>query len=137
MKRFFRYGVVPVGIFVSLLLATAVLIPILINVQRFVPEIEQQVRSATGRPFSLGSDLGLTLFPWLSVSFSEMELGNPPGFSSQEFVRIGSLEARIKVLPLLRKKVEISRFVVGGLSINLENYLRPGQLGDDREHRSR
>jgi AsmA protein len=128
MKRFFRYGVVPVGIFLLLLLATAVLIPILINVQRFVPEIEKQVRIATGRPFSLGPDLGLTLFPWLSISFSEMELGNPPGFSSQDFVRIGTFEARIKVLPLLRKKIEISRFVMGDLSINLEK--SPSGLGN-------
>ena len=120
MKRFIRYGVVPVGIFFILLLVTVILIPILVNVQKYVPEIEKQVNKATGRAFSLGPDLGVSFFPWLSISFSDMKIGNPPGFSSDEFIKVRSFEARIKVLPLLRKRIEISRFVVGGLSVNLE-----------------
>ncbi len=120
MKRFFRYGVVPVGIFSILLIVTVILIPILLNVQKFVPEIERQVNQATGRSFSLGPDFGVSFFPWLSVSFSDMKIGNPPGFESDEFIKVRTFEARLKILPLLRKKIEISRFVVGGLSVNLE-----------------
>ncbi len=120
MKRFIRYGVVPAGIFVFLLIVTVILVPILLNVQRFVPEIERQVSEATGRSFSIGPDLGVSFFPWLSVSFSDMKIGNPPGFQSDEFIKVRTFEARIKVLPLLRKQIQISRFVVGGLSINLE-----------------
>ena len=120
MKRFIRYGVVPVGIFSILLVVTIILVPVLINVQKFVPEIERQVSDATGRSFSLGPDLGVSFFPWLSISFSDMKIGNPPGFSTEEFVKIRTFEARIKVLPLLKNRVEISRFVIGGLSVNLE-----------------
>ncbi len=119
MKRFIRFGVVPAGIFSILLIVTVILIPILLNVQKFVPEIERQVREATGRSFSLGPDLGVSFFPWLSVSFSDMKIGNPPGFQSEEFIKVRTFEARIKVLPLLRKQIQISRFVVGGLSVNL------------------
>ncbi len=120
MKKFIKYGVVPVGIFSILLFVTVILIPILINVQKYVPEIEKQVRAATGRSFSLGPELGVSFFPWLSISFSDMKIGNPPGFTSDEFVKVRTFEARIKVLPLLKKQIEISRFVVGGLSVNLE-----------------
>lgn len=120
MRQFLRYGVVPAGIFVILLLVTLILIPVVINVQRFVPEIESLVEERTGRPFSLGPDFNVTFFPSLSLSFSDMKLGNPPGFSSGEFIKIRTFEARVKVLPLLRKKIELSRFVVGGLSLNLE-----------------
>lgn len=120
MKRFIRYGVVPVGIFFILLIVTVILVPIMVNVQKFVPAIEKQVSEATGRSFSLGPDLSVSFFPWLSVSFSDMKIGNPPGFLGEEFVKIRTFEARIKVLPLLRKQIQISRFVVGGLSVNLE-----------------
>ena len=120
MKRFVRYGIIPVGIFFILLIVTVILIPILINVQKYVPEIERHISEATGRSFSLGPDLGVSFFPWLSISFSDMKIGNPPGFMDDDFIKIRTFEARIRVLPLLRKQIEISRFVVGGLAVNLE-----------------
>ncbi|MDK9709071.1 MAG: AsmA family protein [Desulforhopalus sp.] len=120
VKQVVRYGVVPAGIFMILLLLTLFLIPVVVNVQRFVPEIETLVTEGSGRPFSLGSDFNVTFFPSLSLSFSDMKLGNPSGFGGDEFMNIRTFEARIKILPLLRKKIEFSRFVVGGLSLNLE-----------------
>ena len=120
MKVFFKYGLLPVAVFLLLAVITVVVAPVLINVQKFVPKLEKEISEATGRPFSLGHDLSLSFFPWLSLSFSDMRLGNPAGFDNDNFLTIRSFEARIKVLPLLRKKVEISRFVVGGLALNLE-----------------
>jgi AsmA protein len=120
MKRFIRYGVVSIGIFFILMIVTVILVPILVNMQKYVPEIERQVSETTGRTFSLGPDLGVSFFPWLSISFSDMKIGNPPGFMSDEFIKVRTFEAKIKVLPLLQKKIEISRFVMGGLSVNLE-----------------
>jgi uncharacterized protein involved in outer membrane biogenesis len=120
MARFVRYGVVPVGIILVVLTVTAILVPALVNVQRLVPAMEERLSAATGRSFSIGPDLSVSCFPWLSVSFSNLKIGNPPGFSTDDFVKIESFEGRISVLPLLWKKVEFSRFVVGGLAVNLE-----------------
>lgn len=120
MKKFVRYAVVPAGIFIFLLIVTATIIPILINVPKYVPEIEKRVSQATGRSFSLGPDLGLSFFPWLSITFSDMQMGNPPRFQGDAFLKIRTCEVRIKILPLLLRHIEISRFVVGGLSLNLE-----------------
>lgn len=120
MVKFFRYGVIPGGIFLVLLTATAILVPALVNVQRFVPAIENRLSAVTGRSFSIGPDLVISCFPWLSVSFSNLKIGNPPGFLTDDFVKIESFEGRISILPLLWKKVEFSRFVVGGLSVTLE-----------------
>lgn len=120
MKVFFKYGLLPVAIFLLLAVVTVVVAPVLINVQKFVPRLEKEIGEATGRRFSLGHDLSLSFFPWLSLSFSDLQLGNPAGFGDDNFLTIRSFEARIKVLPLLRNRVEISRFVVGGLSLNLQ-----------------
>ena len=120
MKNIFKYGVVPLVIGAFLLCVTFMLLPTLINVQKFLPQIEKQVSEYTGRPFSVGSDFGLTFFPWLSVTFSDMHLGNNDGESGGDFIQIDSFEARVKLLPLLLNKVEVSRFVVSGLDINLK-----------------
>lgn len=120
MKKFLKYGVVPIVVGTFLLSLTLMLLPVLINVQKFLPEIEKQVTKSTGRPFSVGSDFGLTFFPWLSVTFSDMRLGNPEGFIAGDFVQIDSFEARVKLLPLLTNKIEVSRFVVSGLNVSLQ-----------------
>jgi hypothetical protein len=119
MKKFLKYGVAPVVIVVFLFCITLMLLPVLINVQKFLPQIEKQVSQTTGRPFHVGADFGLTFFPWLSVTFSDLRLGNPGDMGADDFVKIDSFEARIKLLPLLANKVEVSRFVVSGLNVHL------------------
>ncbi|TKB10709.1 AsmA family protein [Desulforhopalus sp. IMCC35007] len=119
MKRFFKYGVIPVVTAVFLFCITLMLLPVLINVQKFLPQIEKQVSQTTGRQFQVGSDFGLTFFPWLSVTFSDLRLGNPEDMDADDFVKIDSFEARVKLLPLLANKVEVSRFVVSGLNFHL------------------
>ena len=120
MKRFLKYGVVPVVVFVFLTIVTVMLMPTLINVQRFVPAIEEELSAATGRSISLGPDFGLSFVPWLSFSFTNLKIGNPRGFLTDEFVKFDSFEVRIKLLPLLKREIQISRFVVDGMLVNLE-----------------
>lgn len=120
MKRFIKYGVIPVVTFLFLLIATVIVLPVVINVSKYLPEIEDKLSNATGRPISIGSNFGLSFFPWLSISFSDLKIDNPKGFLSDGFIKIESFEARIKLLPLLNKEVEISRFIIGGLEVNLE-----------------
>lgn len=120
MKGFVKYGLVPAVIFLLLLVATIIVLPVVINVQKYVPEIETQLSEATGRAVSIGPDLDLSFFPWLSVSLSDVKIGNPEGFLSDDFIKIGSFETKIKLLPLLHRRVEISRFIIGGLEVNLE-----------------
>jgi AsmA protein len=120
MKRFIKYGVLPVVVFLFLLVVTIIALPVVINVQKFLPEIEERLSHATGRTISIGSDFAVTFFPYLSVSFSDMKIDNPEGFLSDSLMKIGSFEARVKLLPLLKKEVEISRFIIGGLEVHLE-----------------
>ncbi len=109
-----------VVIFSFLLAATILVLPIVVDVQRFKPELENKLSDITGRSVKIGSNLGLSFVPALSISFSDFTMGNPDGYLSNYFFKIDSLEARIKILPLLKKNIEFSRFIVSGLEVNLE-----------------
>jgi len=121
MKPFVKYGIVPVATFGFLVVVTMILLPVVLNVQRFAPRIEQEVSTLIARPVSIGPDFTLSFFPRLSISCSDLRIGNQSGFRSDDFLRIDSFEARMKVLPLLRGRIEFSRFVIGGLTMNLES----------------
>jgi len=103
-----------------LVIAALLIIPAFVDINKYKPEIEKQVAKATGRSFSIGSDLDLSLFPFAGVSFSDLKLGSLPGFTQKEFVTIDSFEVRIKLLPLISKDIQLKRFILKGPRIALE-----------------
>jgi AsmA protein len=108
------------GGLVALVIAALLLIPLFIDVNKFKPEIEKQVASATGRDFTIGGDLKLSLFPWAGVAFSNLHLGSPPGFETKDLLFVKSFDAKMKLLPLLSRDIQVQRFVVDGPRIVLE-----------------
>ncbi len=112
MKRFLKWGAIIFGCLVVVVIAALILIPMFVDVAKYKPLIEKKVTEATGRPFTVGDDLSLSLFPWAGISFSQLHLGNPAGFSEKDFVQVKSFEARVKLLPLISKDIQIKRFVL-------------------------
>ena len=138
MKGFFKWGAIIVGCLVVVIIAALVLIPMFVDVAKYKPILESKVTAATGRPFSVGDDFSLSLFPWAGVSFSDLRLGNPAGFTEKDFVTVKSFEVRVKLLPLLSKDVQIKRFVLNEPQIvlvknkkGLENWAQPKPAGKD------
>jgi AsmA protein len=138
MKGFLKWGAIVVGCLVVVIIAALVLIPMFVDVAKYKPILESKVTAATGRPFSVGDDLSLSLFPWAGVSFSDLRLGNPAGFTEKDFVTVKSFEVRVKLLPLLSKDVQIKRFVLNEPQIvlvknkkGLENWAQPKPAGKD------
>ena len=138
MKGFLKWGTIIVGCLVVVIIAALVLIPMFVDVAKYKPILESKVTAATGRPFSVGDDLSLSLFPWAGVSFSDLRLGNPAGFTEKDFVTVKSFEVRVKLLPLLSKDVQIKRFVLNEPQIvlvknkkGLENWAQPKPAGKD------
>jgi len=138
MKSFLKWGAIIIGCFVVVIIAAMLLIPMFVDVQKYKPMLENKVTEATGRPFSVGDDLSLSLFPWAGVSFSDLRLGNPAGFAEKDFVTVKSFEVRVKLLPLISKDIQIKRFVVNEPRIILlkdkkgrANWEQPKQPSED------
>jgi AsmA protein len=126
MKRLLKWVVILGGGLFLLVVAALLILPMFVDVQKYKPEIEKKVSEATGRPFSIGGQLELSLFPWAGLAFSDLHLGNPPGFKEKDFVSVKSFEARVKLLPLLSRDVQVKRFILEGPRVVLEKN-RTGQ----------
>lgn len=120
MKRMLKWITIIGGGLIVAIIAALILIPRFVNVQKYKPQIEQRVADATGRTFSVGEDLRLSLFPWAGVSFSDLKLGSLPGFDEKNFVTVNSFEVRVKLFPLLFKDIQVKRFLLKGARIVLE-----------------
>jgi AsmA protein len=120
MKRLLKWLLILGGGLFLLVVVALLIVPMFIDVQKYKPEIEKRVSDATGRPFSIGGKLELSLFPWAGLAFSDLHLGNPPGFKEKDFVSVESFEARVKLLPLLSRDIQVKRFILEGPRIILE-----------------
>ncbi|MCU0560062.1 MAG: AsmA family protein [Desulfobacterales bacterium] len=112
MKSAVKWVGIALLFLVVTVIAALLIIPRFIDARAFREPLEKMVSAATGRTFSVGGDVRLSLFPWAGVSFEELRLGNPAGFAEPEFVTIKAFEVRVKLLPLLFRDVRVDRLVV-------------------------
>ncbi|MDI1230981.1 MAG: AsmA family protein [Methylobacter sp.] len=104
---------------VLLLIATISILPLIIDPNDFKPEIAAAVKDKTGRDLVLDGELKLSLFPWIGISTGKMALSNASDFQDQAFATLEESDVKVRLLPLLSKKIEVSRIALKGLVLNL------------------
>jgi AsmA protein len=112
MKTTLKWAGLVVGCLVVVVIAALLIIPAFLDVKQFRAPLEKYLSEVSGRPVSVGDDVRLSLFPWAGVSFSDLKLGNTQAFAEKDFLTVKSFDVRVKLLPLLLKKVEVDRLVV-------------------------
>ena len=110
-RRTVRYSLILLALVIAVLLVA----PFFIDAGRYKSLITDRIEAATGRDVSIG-DLHASLFPWIGVRLKDVRIGNRPGFdggnAGKDFLRVRGLDVQLALLPLLRKEVEIRRFVL-------------------------
>lgn len=93
------------GFFIFLIILL-VLAPSFVDLNRFKPQILEQVKKATGREANLSS-ISLSIIPWLGARLNGIELSNAEGFSKTPQIKIDSVRVKVRFFPLLFKKIKI------------------------------
>jgi AsmA protein len=119
MGKALRIFLILLGSLVGLVVIAAIVLPLLIDPNDYKDRIADAVREQTGRELVIEGDIGLSVFPWLGFDIGATRLGNAPGFGDQPFAEIGAVQARLRLLPLLRKEVEMDTLVLEGLRLRL------------------
>jgi len=95
------------------------ILSIVIDPNQFKPQLAETIKQKIGREVEFAGDLHWSVFPWLGVSAGPMRIRNVQGFPQADFLGIEQGEVKVKVLPLLVKRLEISRIALKGLRLNL------------------
>lgn len=108
---------------IVLLVAALLVIPFLINVEKYKPQIESRISERLGLPVSIGGHLRLSLFPWAGIALSDLRVGNPPGFKEKTLLFVKSFEMQVRLIPLLSRDIQVKGFIVQGPRMVLEKTL--------------
>lgn len=107
----------------GLLLLTIISVIILTKItdpNDFKGPIQNELTHLTGLNTEIAGEIGWNLFPTLGLTVNQVSLENPPGFQSKNFAQINQIDFKLKLLPLIRRKIEISQIKLDQLSVNLE-----------------
>jgi len=107
------------GLLIGLTIILALAIPLLVDPNDYRNEISEMVEKRTGRTLDIKGDIGLSLFPWIGIEFGEISLSNAKGFDKNAFAEVDRVDIKIKLLPLLRKAVEMDTVILHGMTLNL------------------
>ncbi len=107
MKKFLKRFAISLGILLLIFLLALVVIPLVVDPNDYKDQIQNVVKTHTGRDLNLTGDIKLSLFPWIGVELGKTSLDNAAGFGSKPFAAIESVDIRVKLLPLLESKIEV------------------------------
>ncbi|HYM33717.1 MAG TPA: AsmA family protein [Candidatus Cybelea sp.] len=83
--------------------------------------IEQKAEEATGRKLIVGGELKLTLFPLPAIIMKDVSFANFATGSRPQMAKLGELDARVAVLPLLiGGNVDVQKLVLKDVDVLLE-----------------
>ncbi len=105
---------------IAILLAAAVIIPFLIPTSVYKSQIESAATNALGREVTLKGDPKLSILPVISARIDGADIANPEGFSDPLMIEAGSLQATVKLLPLLSRRVEVGKITLDDATVRLE-----------------
>lgn len=107
-------------VLVVLVIAAVIVLPMVIDPNDYKPQIVEAVKEHTGRDLVIEQDLELSVFPWLGIETGGVRLGNAAGFEAESFAAIEKLGIKVRLVPLLSRRVEVDTLVLEGLRLNLE-----------------
>ena len=90
------------------LIALVVAAPFFVPHDWLVAQVEGAVAKATGRPFAIKGDVGLSLVPTPRLTAEQISFGA----GEQPLLTVGKLEAVVAAWPLLSGNIQVQRFVV-------------------------
>ena len=109
-----------VGIVVLVIVAAIIVIPLVVDPNDYKDDIATAVEKATGRKLVIEGDIGLSVWPSLSLDLGKLTLSNPPGFGEKPFAQIDSANISVALMPLLDKKVEADEVSLIGMALDLQ-----------------
>ena len=115
-----RIFAILIAVLTVCLLGLLFVVPSLVPSETYRTRIQEQLSTELGRQVELSGDVRLSTFPVIRAKTDGVRVANPEGFTQADLATLKGLEARIRLLPLLSRRVEIASFTLREPVITLE-----------------
>jgi|GEM_PF-6593745 len=104
-------GIGVAALFILVIAATFAL-PYVVPPETIKRQISSALKDKTGRDITFKGKISYRFFPSFGIDLNNIIIHNPPSIKGPNFLQLGRLQADLKIIPLLSKRVEIGRIVM-------------------------
>lgn len=119
MRKFLKFISILVAGLAALLVVAVIAVSLFFDPNDYKDEIRDLVREQTGRELEIRGDISMSFFPWIGVEAGPATLSNAQGFEPRHFAEVERAAVKVKLLPLIRRQVEVDTIVLNGANVNL------------------
>lgn len=119
MAKALRILLIALVVLIVLVVGAVVLLPRVLDAGFVAEQVIRRVEARTGRDIVIAGPVSLSVFPWVGVDIQDVRLANAQGFGDDPMAAATQVQVRVKLMPLLSKRVEVGRARVEGLRLNL------------------
>ena len=119
-------------IVLALLVAALFLVPMLLDWEQYKPEIAERLEAITGRDVAIDGPLAVTILPTPTIEATDLRIANAPGAAAPHMARIGLLELKLALGPLLGGDIAVTSLEMVDPVIELQRLAggRPNWLSE-------
>jgi uncharacterized protein involved in outer membrane biogenesis len=104
---------------VTLVVVALAFAPTLLNLEQIKERVVNRVERQLNRDVELG-EVRLELFNGLGAGLEKLTIANPKGWQSPYFVKVDTLSIKVALIPLLSRKIEVSKLILDTGEIVIE-----------------
>lgn len=112
-----------IGVLVLILVfvvgAAILALPHLLSTDLVKTKVAELVEKQTGRQLTIVGDTSFKLFPNIAISLDDISLSNPAGMSGPPLVKVSSLRANLKLMPLFQGQTTVDSITLIKPEFNL------------------
>lgn len=120
MSRPYKVALIALGVLVTILVAGASYLSTLISPDKLTQRLIAEVRDATGRELAIAGPVSLHFFPKIAVSAEQLSFSNASWSQQSQMASLEKVALEISLMPLLSRRIEVSRVELSGLHLHLE-----------------
>ena len=109
--RVMKWVGIGVGAILGLAVLAALVLPSLVNLERYRAALASRAGKSLGREVTLGT-LRISLWGGIGAEAKGIQVAQAPGFGAEPFLAADALRVRLQLLPLFRGQVKVSRAVL-------------------------
>lgn len=118
--KLLKWLVAIVAVVLVLVIAAIVVVPMFVPVDTIRDKIVAAVKDSTGRDLQIKGGLSFSIFPTVAVTARDVTFSNAAWAGDKPMVSLAALDVRLRLLPLLSKRIEVASFVLDKPFIDLQ-----------------
>ncbi|NJO16588.1 MAG: AsmA family protein [Thioploca sp.] len=119
MKRLIKIGLSIIGSVIALLVVILTSVICLVDPNDYKAQIAHYLSQWSGRNLIIAGDIHFTCYPWLGLNLGQLQVGNAPDFTEPTFAQVDQAQFQVKLLPLLKKQLEVGHVLLAGIKLTL------------------